>query len=238
VADDSGRSAAWGVVAVVSGGGAVAVWIEAVQSHSAFVPWAAVASALSLLTLASIYMCFAVLNHWPTVRRRERRTPDLPDRPIRGLGRGLGVLIPRPGPLEITLQDENWDQWRGICWVVALKIRISNTTIDREIRLKKFSLVSEIALGAQAKGIFQELQRRSEIYSPSLTPMDLQPDDSISGWFFRAAALPAQGGRPHCTFIVTDNLGDTYELDIPARPQKAHRMPSYYRPDDPEAEVP
>jgi membrane protein implicated in regulation of membrane protease activity len=224
------------VVVVVSGSGAVAVWIEAVTSHSAFVPWAVAASALSVLALVSIYMCFAVLNYWPTVRRRKRDTRVLPDRPIRGLGRGLGLLIPDiPGPLQIKLQDENWDLWHGKCWIVALKIRITNTTTDRAVRLKRFTLQSEIALGAQAKGVFQELHRRSYIYSPSLTPMDLRPDDSITGWFIRAAALPAQGGRPRCTFIVTDTLDDTYELDIPARPQKTHRMPSYYRPDDPEA---
>jgi hypothetical protein len=240
VADDSGRAAAWGVVAVVFGSAAVAVWVEAVTSHPAFVPWATAASILSLITAVGIYMGFAVLNDWPTIRRRTRAPWDLPDRPVRMLGAGLGALIRsvplRPGPLEIKLEDENWDLWRDICWVVMLRIRITNTTTDRAIRLKKFSLQSNIALGAQAKGIFQELQSRSENCSPSLVPMDLQPDDSISGWFVRAAALPAEGGRPQCAFIATDNLGDTYELDLPARPQKTHRMPSYYGPDEPDAD--
>jgi len=62
-----------GVVAVVFGGGTAAVWIEAMTPHSAFVPWAAAASILSLITAIGIYMTFAVLNHWPTIRRRKRR---------------------------------------------------------------------------------------------------------------------------------------------------------------------
>lgn len=237
VADDSGRAAAWGVVAVVFGGGSVAVWIGAMGAHSAFATWAAAASALSLVTATGIYMGFAVLNHWPTIRRRKRDFWHVPDRPVRGLGRGLGALIPsppwRPDPLEIKLEDENWDLWRGICWIVALKIRITNTTTDRVIRLKSLTLQSNVALGAQASGVHQEMGKRSASYSPGLSTMDLQPGDSRSGWFIRAAALPPQGGRPHCTFVAVDGLGDTYELDLPARPQKAHRMPSHYGPEDP-----
>jgi hypothetical protein len=179
-------------------------------------------------------MCFAVLNHWPTIRRHKVAAPAVPNRPVRGLGRGLGLLIlDVPGPLEIKLEDENWELWHDVAWLVALKIRIRNTTTDRAILMKKFSLLIDIALGAQAKGIYQEIGRRSEYFSPGLSPMNMQPGDSKSGWFVRAAALPPQGGRPHCTFVVTDSLGDTYELDIPARPPRAHRMPSHYRPEDP-----
>lgn len=63
----AGRSAAWGVVAVVLGGAAVATWIEALSPGSRFPAWPA--WAFSALTVAAVYLCFASLSgRWPTGR--------------------------------------------------------------------------------------------------------------------------------------------------------------------------
>jgi hypothetical protein len=240
----------------------VGVWIGAATAHSTFVPWAVAASVLSLITATGVYMCFAALNDWPPIRNRkwsrsrdwasDSAVPtaedlrDFPARPIRELGKGLGALIPaRPGPLEIKLEDEDWDLWQGTIWIAALKIRITNTSTDRAIRIKNFRLESYPAISKMPKpttdhgpNLIRDIRERSESHGSRLSAMALYAGDSISGWYVRWAALPTQGGRPRCTFIVTDAAGDTYELDIPARPQKTHRMPSYYEPQEPESEFP
>jgi|SRR5579859_3826407 len=69
-------SAAWGVVAVVLGTGAVATWIAAVSPHSAFPAWPG--WILSAATLVTLYMCFAFLcGMWPANRTlgHSQRTP-------------------------------------------------------------------------------------------------------------------------------------------------------------------
>jgi hypothetical protein len=60
--DRSGVSAAWGVVAVVLSGAAVATWLAAAPHEAAFPAWPA--WVLSALTVAAIYLCFASLFSW------------------------------------------------------------------------------------------------------------------------------------------------------------------------------
>jgi hypothetical protein len=53
-------SAAWGVVAVIFGGGAVPAWLEAAAPGSKFPVWSA--WILTVITAFAIYMCFASLR--------------------------------------------------------------------------------------------------------------------------------------------------------------------------------
>lgn len=63
--DKGGVSAAWGVAAVVFGGGATAAAVSTVSSGSVFSSWSA--WILGGLTCASLYMCFASLfGLWPS----------------------------------------------------------------------------------------------------------------------------------------------------------------------------
>lgn len=75
-ADNDNRSAfsaAWGVVAVVAGGGAAATWTLNLSPGSKFPAWPA--WILSSLTAVGIYICFAFLSaKWPT--RHERKRPE------------------------------------------------------------------------------------------------------------------------------------------------------------------
>jgi tetratricopeptide (TPR) repeat protein len=65
----AGRSAAWGVAAVVFAAGAIAAWQVAVAPKSSF-PILPV-YVLGLITLAALYMCFATMwDWWPAKRSR------------------------------------------------------------------------------------------------------------------------------------------------------------------------
>ena len=90
----SGRSAAWGVVAVVLGSGAFATGINTASSGSEFPVWPV--WAFSALAVAAVYMCFASLSgSWPTGH---------------GLGRGRGApptsVTAPPHPMNIVLISE------------------------------------------------------------------------------------------------------------------------------------
>jgi len=144
---------------------------------------------------------------------------------------GLGALIPDFGPLQIRLLDEDWELWQGCAWIVALKLQLTNHT-KTTIRLARFHLESDPGKDprpkltqAQVDGIFNELLRRGEALS-CLKRVELHPDDSTTGWWVQEAYLPypERAGRPRCVFMVTDELGNTYELEIPARPPKLYRQ--------------
>lgn len=227
------RSTAWGTVAVVFGAGAVATWITAAAVQSAFASWAITASLLSLLTALGLYMTFASSNDWPTIGRRNHLSPKTDDHPIRGRGGGLRSLLPSFPPLTMKLEDEEWELWQSFIWIAALKIRISNASMDkRVIRLRQFSVESDLGYykppkptKEQATAVFQETIKRGETYTAHIRMMDLEPRDSMSGWYVTWVSLSEDGGRPRCRFVVTDAAGDTYELVIPARPRQTHRMP-------------
>lgn len=71
-AGDVARSAAWGVVAAVLGGGAFETWMEAESPASTFPAWPALV--FSALTLTAIYLCFGSLcGRWPLPRRASLR---------------------------------------------------------------------------------------------------------------------------------------------------------------------
>lgn len=69
----TGKAAAWGVVAGVSGSGAFGTWVAAVTARTAFPIWPA--WTLGALTAAAIYMCFTPLRGWRPVPRRARESP-------------------------------------------------------------------------------------------------------------------------------------------------------------------
>ena len=232
------RSAAWGVLAVVFGAPAVAVWLQVGSEHAASVPLIAFAGALSLVTGAGLVLCFGAVFGWRIPRIPlsgvSKRMHDNPDPPRRGLGQGLGAILASMPPLEMRLEDEEWELWHGWIWIAALKIRLMNRTFDkRTIRLKRFSLDPHLGTYTppkpntnQADAVFHETIRRGDSYSSHIKAMDLEPDDSMSGWYVHWVSMSADGGRPPCTFVVTDTAGDTYELPIPARERRSHRMPT------------
>jgi hypothetical protein len=225
----------------VAGGFAAGMWsLVATEPHPKVFAQAAAAFS-SLVMAAALYLYFATLNGWwPTGRRRRSRAwPETSSG--RPLGVGLGALIPPllpppepESPLELTLEDEDWELWQGLAWIAAVKVRLTNVTADQVIRLERFYLESDPGDGdrprltqAQVDGLLDETLRRGDRIA-HLKRIDLHPGDSTSGWWVQSAFLPypAGAGRPRCVFKVTDGVGDTYELEIPARAPQVRRMGS------------
>jgi hypothetical protein len=249
MADDSARSAAWGVVSVVFGGGAVATWIVAVTPQAAFVPLAAVASVLSLITVIGIYMTFANVYDWklikivfvpvkPTVTKAEKE--DRPaDHPVdagqdaRRDSREPAFLTASPlGRLDVKLEDEDWEQWQGLVWIAALKFKITNRT-DRIIRLASFGLDNALNLQRLKRelssdaylSLSEAVAMQSATYRPALALENVQPHDTISGWYVTCVSvrkgpswLNPRNRRPVCVFQVNYSGGYLRQI-IPARRQ-------------------
>jgi hypothetical protein len=91
----------------------------------------------------------------------------------------------------MKLEDEEWELFHGFIWIASLKIRIRNATLDnRVIGLRKFSLENDVNIEErnkptqeQATAVVHEIIRRSDSYSTHIRAMDLEPDDSMSGWY-------------------------------------------------------
>jgi hypothetical protein len=135
MADDEGRgarSAAWGVVAVVFGGGGTVAWAALPGAPLVVLVAACICS---LISAPGLYMCFAVLNdRWPAKRSlctteppppqgMSEATDAAPQRPsilpaLRDLaveGRSLQGSLTNRGPMEATppgLPDrvEGWEK--------------------------------------------------------------------------------------------------------------------------------
>jgi hypothetical protein len=237
VTDDGrreGPSAAWGVLAVVCLAGVTAIpaWIQVISAHAASALWVAIASALTLIAAVGLVMCFAAVGfRWRIPLPRRRHPPT----PVRVLSPGLGAMVDKfpesIPPLSMSLQAEEWELWRDWIWIGSLKIRITNNA-DRVIRLRHFSLNPDLGSHTPPRQsqekidtVLHETIRRGDSYTAHIRRMDLESGDSVSGWYVHWVSVSADGGRPPCTFVATDAAGDTYELPIPARERRSHRMP-------------
>jgi len=227
------RSGAWGVVALGFGGAAVTAWMATASTGKTPLIWAFI-GICSLVGVVGLYMCFAAIHGWWPVDRH-RQDPPVPSRETHSdklPGAEADLLFPPPPeyPLQVTLEQEKWDDWRHVAWITEMKFRITNLS-GQPIRLKDFNLVSDSGGGPRPRlsdhvmtALSQEVQRRRDAYgSMRLRPMDLGDGDSVSGWWVQAAYRPA-AGRPRCIFTVTDGIDDTYELEIPARDAQVRRL--------------
>jgi hypothetical protein len=97
----SAWSAAWGVVALVLGGGAVASWVA---PRSGFPDWPA--PVLSALTVGALYVCFACLiGIWPVGGRSKRQLLTAVDLVAEQVGNKLRlVLVNRGAAAEFLVQ--------------------------------------------------------------------------------------------------------------------------------------
>jgi hypothetical protein len=239
VSNDDGRaarSAAWGVFALFCGA-VVAIWISVSEHHVTPLVWVG-ACAIGLVAVAGLYMSFATLNRWPPANRSRRRS-ELPwgESPLgRYLGTGDGALsapLPNNGPLQVTLEQEKWDDWQHLVWIAEFRFTITNTS-GQPITLERFDLASDPGDGerpsldqVQANALKREIQRRRDEHGHSnLRRTELNDGESVSGWWVQDAYLPfpAKVGRPRCEFTVVDGVGDAYKLDIPARAPQIRRI--------------
>jgi hypothetical protein len=97
----TGKAAAWGVVAGISGSGAFGTWIAAATIGNAFPLWPA--WALGALTTGAVCMCFKPLRGWPLPLRRARGPSALAASEARD---DVG-LIPEPDGVRLRLLLRN-----------------------------------------------------------------------------------------------------------------------------------
>lgn len=186
----AGRSAAWGVVAALFGCSTVATWLAAATPGSRFPAFPAYgfgvfpAYGFGVTAVTGLFLCFATLHDWwPTNRQHHRHElpPEETTPRPRPVGVGLGALLPPlpQGGLQVTLEEEKWDNWQHVAWIAELKFRITNTsgiadTFGHPIRLANFNLTSDPGDGerppnvphwldqAQTNTLFHEIQRRRD----------------------------------------------------------------------------
>jgi hypothetical protein len=129
----------------------------------------------------------------------------------------------RPGgaALVIVVENEQWSNWRHQAYIVALRIKIMNTTGDI-VRLEPARIISEwsdnsptafaLPSGLEQVELDQEMgSMRRQQYSPDLRAYTyVPPHDSISGWLLSAVPYRSTGGRPRLTVVVRDIFGNQY----------------------------
>ena len=158
------------------------------------------------------------------IRRWKSRQPRIPLDPVPSSG------LPET-PLRIRVLDEEWSQIDRFNCVFALKIAITNLT-ERPIILTSRSLHSNLAKASTPWPIADEAwasvaQMRHNHEADQLAEhVTLPALETVSGWLvaWGTMRLPRYS-RPACTFCAIDNLGNSYELDIAARPQRRYRSP-------------
>ena len=173
----------------------------------------------------------------PTIRETVELGLPLP----RGLGRGLGALIPEspppppPSPLYLTLVDESWRLYYSAVWVFGLAIRVTNLT-DKPVILTQYWVAPESGAGPRppldpkvwecVNAALKQLKadHESELFDKEMKEITVPPLGSITRWYIHTSYLPLpDGGRPLCKFGMRDTLDNQYRLEIPARaPETYH----------------
>jgi hypothetical protein len=180
--------------------------------------FAAVALGVVLVALSLVMM---------TIRGMRLSWPGFP--PRRMLRSGTSEA-----PMKSSVLDEEWLSVGSTICVFALKIALINVT-ERSINLTQCRLrsnrgatslrnltVSDETLNAVQSSIAQMTRKHeAELLSAPVTVPALT---TVSGWLVTWGVMPPPGlGRPACVFIALDDLGNTYEHEISARPPRRFR---------------
>lgn len=133
---------------------------------------------------------------------------------------------PPPPPLVVTIEEDLWENWRYLAYIVALRIKVTNTT-GSVIRLGSTGLGYEWGEGfngslpAVSDPESMELHREVEAmyrlrYSPKLASHALvPPHEFITGWLVTDIARRGAAGTPRLTVSVRDAIGNQYIATLP-----------------------
>lgn len=192
-------SAAWGVTAVILGGGAAAAWIAALQPHSGIPRW--VAFLISGLTAATLYLCFGSLaGWWPWRSRYTLVSTGTPD----------SEGVPQAVPLVVQITDCRRFGWITDGWVFyAIRVQIRN-------RSNQVILITEIDCKVENDAAPPSSKRpndRSPVgfkeYKPQFPDhFRLRPVKTISGWVVGSA--PDDRSYLQSKVSLTVTLTDEY----------------------------
>jgi len=140
----------------------------------------------------------------------------------------LGPTSHTSPSLQVSVEGEQWEVWQGLAYIVALRVKITNTT-GNVIRLAGIGFRSDwegvppISLPIISSSEKIELEReldtiRRHRYSPDLASHSyVQPHDSVTGWVTSGMARPAEGGTPKLTVDIRDAIGRHYVTIIPRK---------------------
>jgi len=134
---------------------------------------------------------------------------------------GQTGAFPEGAPLVVTIEECLWESWRHLALIVALRIKVTNTT-GSVIRLGPTGLgfdwagdfpggLPEICAPEQAE-LDREVEAMQRLrYSPKLGSHAFVPArESISGWRVTYVPRRATGGTPRLTVRVRDAVGNEY----------------------------
>jgi hypothetical protein len=159
-----------------------------------------------LVTCGVVLVAFALIASW-------RRTPT-------------------PSPLLLRIVKEDWRLFSSAVWVLGLAVSATNFTNESIIltnyylqcgpnMAERSPITQAVWDRANTLKIALSSDHAAELFAGEIT---VPPAGSITRWHVDTVYVPLpHGGRPHCTFQVKDTLGNTYELDIPARLPKTYR---------------
>jgi hypothetical protein len=144
-----------------------------------------------------------------------------------------GPMPAEGAPLVVTIERDIWEGWHHRVYIVALRVKITNTTED-SIQLESTELdndwnedVSSLTLsGSEEQATLKheiDAARRTR-YSPDLRAYSyVPPRESISGWLVASAPRRAKGGTPRLTLSVNDVFGNQYLAVIHAKEPQVYR---------------
>jgi hypothetical protein len=216
VADEergSGLSAAWGVVAALTGAGAVAVWIAARTTGTHVPIWPAYP--LGAVAVIALYLTFASVLGLPPVRGRREIASS-------------GHEVSRPKLMVTILADSEFENWRYIALIAALHVQVENTT-DRPVLVGGYAFTYDAGgepswetqePGQEVMSLQREISRRNERqqYGQPLRNFARIPArETISGWFLTAVSRPPTGGTPAGIVIISDDVRNEYRATLPRR---------------------
>jgi hypothetical protein len=142
-----------------------------------------------------------------------------------------------PSPLEVKVVDDYWHLIPGgKIWIVGVAVRLTNVS-DRPVAISECRMRFGGANGAaedlppqgreRPAGVRDLLARAAHEHSADVLAegITVEPLERVVRWLFTTALVPARhGGRPSFTFSIVDSLGNTYELDQPARRPQRYPM--------------
>jgi hypothetical protein len=137
-------------------------------------------------------------------------------------------LVKAPRLIVTILEDSQFENWKRIALIAALRVKITNTT-GAMIRLSSFGFTYDpeglsglrTTLSRDEDGeLDRELHNRRERQHygiPLRHHATVPAGEFITGWVVEAVPRKAQGGTPSCTVVIKDELGNEYRATLPKR---------------------
>lgn len=138
--------------------------------------------------------------------------------------------------LIVTIVEDQFENWKYIALIAALRVRITNTT-GAMIRIRAIGFIRDIrdAEGNPAwdttVGSDERLELERELHArrerqhygiPLRNYATVPAHESISGWVVEEVTRNPAGGSPRCTVVIEDELRDKYQATLDKREPRTY----------------